>query len=112
MMIDRAVVMLIPKAPFYEWANAVFPGSPMSAEDMDEYSSYLLNDDILPQEPKAALEEIWEWLFEAQLFSICTDDSTWPQELSWKLFTDWFELKFSTVVYDLIDAPIAKEALD
>lgn len=111
MTIDRAVVMLIPKKPFFDWANYVFPDSPMSPEDFDEYSSYLIDDDIIPQEPQVALAEIWEWLFEDQLFGICTDDSTWPHELSWDLFTEWFELKFSSVVYDLIDAPITKEEL-
>ncbi len=107
-MINRAVVMVIPKKPYYDWNKAVFPGlSGMGSKN--EFNSYLVADTILPAEPKKALNKHWEWIFENELFSVCTDEDTWPENRTWKLFNEWFEVRFSTVVMDLVERPIQKE---
>lgn len=107
--INRAVVLLIPKKPFYDWDKAVFPDLSPMGESRDEYNSYLLKDSILPQNAKEALKKEWRWIFENELFGVCTDESTWPQKRTWKMFSEWFDIKFSTVVMDLVDKPISKE---
>jgi hypothetical protein len=76
---------------------------------MDEYNSYLIKDSILPQHPQKALKDEWEWIFENELFGTCTDEDAWPQKRTWKMFNEWFDLKFSTVILDLIEGPIFKE---
>lgn len=105
-MINRSVVLVIPKKPFFDWEKYVFPDQPSIEENLDEYSSYLLSDGILPFEPQKALKPYWKDIFENELFDICIDESTWPQKRTWKLFTEWFDLKFSTVVHDLEGGPI------
>lgn len=58
--INRAVVMVIPKRPFYDWDKAVFPDTTPMEENRDEYNSYLLRDSILPFEPQKALKNDWQ----------------------------------------------------
>ena len=107
--INRAVVMVIPKKPLDDWEKSVFPDS-FSVEDWeDECSAYLLKDSIMPNDPEKALKNDWEWIFENELFGICTNESTWPERRTWKMFMEWFDLKFSTIVLDLVDKPIIKE---
>lgn len=108
-MINRAIVMVIPKQPFYDWDKAVFPDTTPMEENRVEFNSYLLKDSILPIEPQKALKNDWKWILENELFGICTDESTWPEKRTWKLFNQWFELKFSTVILDLVGQPITKE---
>ena len=108
-MVNRAVVLVIPKQPFYDWDKTVFPDTALMEVNRDEYNSYLIKDSILPFEPQKALKNDWQWIFENELFGICTDESTWPEKRTWKLFNEWFELKFSTVILDLVDQPILKE---
>lgn len=106
--INRAVVMVIPKKPYYDWDKAVFPDTE-GLENLEEYNSYLIEDSVLPRDPKKALKKHWEWIFENELFGVCTDEDTWPANRTWKLFGEWFEVKFSTVVLDLVEGSILKE---
>ena len=110
--INRGSVIIIPKQPFYDWANNVFPEDNfvMSAETMKEYKSYLLDEYILEEEKeKKMLEDYWEFIFKDQLFGACMDEMKWPDSVSWKLFTEWFDFHFSSMVIDLEDGSIERE---
>ncbi len=111
-MINRAVLMVIPKRPFFEWEKSVFPDLPSIEEGLDDYNAYLLKDNILPDELKSGLKNQWQWIFENELRGICEDEATWPKNRSWKLFNEWFELKFSSIVLDLVNGPIRKENIE
>jgi len=107
--INRAVVLVIPKKSFYDWAKAVFPDTD-GIGALEEFNSYLIKDDILAQEPKKALRGHWTWIFENELLGACTDEDTWPKNRTWKLFNEWFELRFSSVVLDLLEGPVYRES--
>ena len=109
--INRGSVIIIPKQPFYDWANNVFPEDDliMSAEKTEEHNSYLLQEHQLYKDPKRALKNYWEFIFQDQLLGICTDDSRWPTKITWKLFTEWFDFYFSSMVIDLEDGSIERE---
>ncbi len=110
--INRTVVLVMAKQPFYDWANGVFPDTtPMNAGDEHEHSSYLIDNTLLFHEPKSTLRNYWKAIFMEQLNSMCTDPDTWPK-LSWKLFTQWFDCHFSSMVYDLQDEPLYLEIYD
>ncbi|MFO7703359.1 hypothetical protein [Psychroflexus maritimus] len=106
-MIDRGVVMVIPKPKFYEWEEEVFPGSPTTA-DRNEFTSYLIDDEAYNGDAKQALKKHWKFIFENELFSVCTDDALWPKRRTWKSFNEFFEVKFSTMVFDLLDDGVYK----
>lgn len=110
-IINRGLVIIIPKQPFYDWANQVFPEDDliMSPETTVEHNSYLLKGEMLFDDAKKALKNYWEFIFEDQLFGICTDDTAWPEKLTWKLFTEWFSFHFSSLVIDLENGGILKE---
>lgn len=108
-MIDRVVVMIIPKPKFYEWEEKVFPGTPTTA-DRKEFTSYLIEEETYLGDAKQALKKHWKYIFENELFGVCTDDAMWPKRLTWKMFTDFFEVKFSTMVFDLLDDAVYKES--
>ncbi|HCS21242.1 MAG TPA: hypothetical protein DIW47_11895 [Bacteroidetes bacterium] len=104
--INRTVILVIPKKLFYEWEKAVFPDMKSIEESASEYSSYLIESGVFPEEPKAVLEEDWQWIFENELFGICIDEEFWPQKRSWTMFTEWFDIKFCTHVIDLLEGPV------
>ena len=107
--INRSVLMVIPKQPFYDWSNALFPDLPQTnAGDRDEHNSYLLEDELFLDDPKKELKKYWKNIFLNELFGQCTDESTFPT-LSWKLFTQWFNFHRSSIVTDLSDEPLYTE---
>jgi len=107
-IIDRAIVLVIPKEPYYDWDKEVFPDTEGISE-LKEFNSYLIEESISADNPKKSLKKYWEYIFENELFNICTDEEAWPKNRTWNLFNEWFELKFSTVVTDLLNYPISKE---
>lgn len=104
-MINRNAVLIIPKQPFFDWANAVFPEDPTTADHYSEYNTYLIAEESFQGNAKEALDGYWEYIFESELFDISTEDKDWPEELTWELFTTFFNVHFSSVVTDLEDNP-------
>ena len=110
--INRTVVMVVAKQPFFDWANAVFPGTtPIQPEHMIEHFSFLIDNELLLDNPKDTLRKYWKAIFAQLLNGACTDPDTWPK-LSWKLFTLWFDCHFSSMVFDLQDEPLYLESYD
>ncbi|MGD1847880.1 MAG: hypothetical protein ACFB10_21000 [Salibacteraceae bacterium] len=101
-------MIVIPKQPYFDWDKAVFPEA-TPIQEMMEYNSYLLPEVELSFDPQKVMKKDWPWIFENELFSICTDESTWPEKRTWELFNEWFELQFSTLVLDLGHGPIVRE---
>lgn len=101
--INRSVVMVIPKQPFYDWFNAVFPGlKPTMAKNVKEHFSYLLPEDLDFYDMKKALKNHWKEIFIDLCYGQCTDTSTWP-DLSDTLFYKWFSCYGSSLVQDITD---------
>ncbi len=104
--INRSLILIVPKQPFYDWSNALFPDLELKqASEERDYNSYLLEDELFLDNPKKELTKYWKAIFLNQLFGQCTDESTYPK-LTWKLFTEWFDFYKSSIVSDLTDQPI------
>jgi len=107
--INRSVLLVIPKQPFYDWSNALFPDSkPTLITEINEYNSYLLEDEIFIDNPKRELKKYWKKIFINELYGQCMSDSAYP-ELTWKRFTEWFDFHRSAVVSDLTDELLYRE---
>lgn len=101
--------MVVPKKPFYDWLQSIDPEESYPMDSVLEYNSYLLEDTIMANEPKKVLNKHWKWIFENELFGHYIYEEMWPPKRTWKMFTEWFDLKFSTIVLDLIEKPLKKE---
>ena len=100
---NRSVVMLIPQEPFWAWLNQL-PDTDLedlSLEDLqDDPNAYLIDacDDM-----ETAWDEIisrLDELFSAELADWCEDPEFWP-DINPEIFTEWFEVRISTIVADL-----------
>lgn len=86
--INRSVLLVKPKQPFYNWSNALSPGLPKTnANDLNEYNSYLLEDELFLDDPKTELKTYWIFVFLNELIGQWTDENDYPK-LSWKLFIE------------------------
>lgn len=104
--INRSVLLVVPKQPFYDWSNALTPDLPeINADHIDEYNSYLLKDELFLNDPKTELKTYWKNIFLNELFGHCIDETYYPK-VSWKLFTEWFSFYRSSVVTDLTNKPL------
>ena len=107
--INRGVLLIVPRQPFYDWSNALTPDAkPINPSDVNDYNSYLLEDELFLNDPKKELKKYWKPIFMEELYGQWTDESTYPK-LSWNLFTEWFDFYRSSMVRDLTDEPLYTE---
>ena len=101
--INRSVLLVVPKQPFYDWSKALTPElPPTNAGEEHDHNSYLLEDELFMDNPKKELHNYWEGIFLNELFGQWTDEDAYPK-LSWQLFTEWFDFYRSSIVTDLSD---------
>jgi len=114
--INRSLIVLKPKQPFLDWARALDDESKgLTLESMcDDSTVYLVPEIWQDSDRQAVLEWCYDILFDEQLEGWWTDDAAWPKERDLKMFLDWFEVEFHSLVIDVCDEPIriAEDELD
>jgi hypothetical protein len=106
-MINRAALLLTYKKPAFRWVNAPKPGDPNP--ELPEES---VNTDrtvyLIPEDAAASSVELEKWLqknysmiFENELFEWYVDETLWPENRSYAVFKEWFEVECHTVIEDL-----------
>jgi hypothetical protein len=114
-VVNRSLMLIIFRQPYVDWANQLPDRSesehdePHTIESINQEPTACLVPEIFDDdELEAFLERMWVPLFEKELASWCTDEKLWPKKRSFKMFTEWFEISFSSMVFDLW----SKEPLD
>ncbi len=106
--VDRAVLVLKPKAPFLAWARSVDEEATeisMEALSLDS-TAYLVPDFESDAERAHLIENFFVELFEEQLDSWHADQEKWPVERGLEMFHEWFEPQFHSVVLDVMEARV------
>lgn len=101
--INRSAIIIKPLQPFMDWCSNLYP------EDMDGVTTtrtYLISEDI--ENVDSWLEKKFDKLFKFELESWHTNKKEWPQKRNYKMFTEWFQIDISTMVYDFEINPIQK----
>jgi hypothetical protein len=106
--IDRSLIILRPKQPFLDWARSLDDESKdITLESLNEDSTaYLIPEIWQDSDQEEFLKTCYDILLEEQLEGWWTDEAAWPQQRDLKMFLDWFEVEFHSLVFDLCDGPI------
>mgnify|MGYP006272944449 CR=1 FL=1 len=108
-MVNRTALLLRYQEPAIQWINEADP-----VEDADvftrkmvnmEKTVYLISDDDGEYEDRqqAWIKQNFRNLFESELEGWYTDPDLWPQPLTLKLFREWFDTEFHSVIIDTVD---------
>lgn len=115
--LNRGSVTLKPKQPVLDWLNSVDRTlgvrDNMKFDPLDEHGDTFL----VPGEPKiesrqdavAWVEKNWKDFFEFELGQWILDDTLWPQKPTLKLFREWFDIEYRSMVWDLGPDPLRHE---
>ena len=106
--INRSLIILKPKQPFLDWARTLDDESEeLTLADLaDDSTVYLVPEIWQDSDEQEMLEPYCDILFEEQLAGWWTDEAAWPQPRGLKMFLDWFEVEFHSLVIDLCAEPI------
>ncbi|MDA8095482.1 MAG: hypothetical protein M0T84_16560 [Betaproteobacteria bacterium] len=103
--IDRGMALIKPKQAFLDWLKAL-PGSELdiTLEQLrGDCTSVLLPLFSELEEALAAIDEIYDEIFEMELSSWSDEESLWPSERTVQLFWEWFDVELHSLVVDAME---------
>lgn len=112
---NRAVAVVIPKAPFVDWINSVDPepGMALTLEQVGEDANVFLAP-VSGADPQAAamrwIQKHWQIIFECMLEDWYIDEHLWPRGRTLKMFKQWCEVRIHAMVLDCTAEPIDYDA--
>lgn len=106
-VVNRCAVGVLAREPLRQWVQQIDP----DGQDAfgHEPTLYLIPEFDTDQEGEKVLKECYSWIFEQELYSWCTDVSCWPQQRSFELFQQWFEVTSYPLVEDLVGNELRNE---
>jgi hypothetical protein len=107
-MLNRAVLIVRPKQPYIDWA-AGLDDSGLVPDAEDEQTVYLIPSYEDDDEAWEIVEEVYETVFENELYDWHTDESAWPQDRDFAMFQEWFDIELHSVVEDLCDDELLED---
>lgn len=99
-MINRGVLIVRPKQPYIDWA-AKLDDSGLVPNREDEQTVYLIPEFEDCADAQEILEGVYDEVFERELEGWHTDESAWPQNRTFAMFKEWFDIELHSVVEDL-----------
>lgn len=106
-MLNRSLVIVKVKEPFQKWLQALPEPFDATLEVLNQDPScYLLPQYEDDSEREHLMGQIFDYIFEEQLYSYWTQESDWPSIRDLETFKQWFSLEFSSLVEDLVDLPL------
>ena len=111
-MINRAAIILKYKLPAVQWINEADPynadpGILLESVNVDR-RVYLIKDEYAdrPETIEQWIKMNYEALFEKELQCWYADENLWPKKRDLKLFREWFDIDYHTVIEDTVGLSI------
>lgn len=108
-IIDRDVLIIRAKRLFMDWVQSTPDGDQISDEVLSQTNVYLMPELDKPSTWEKFLKMNFHLIFEDQLGGWYTDESLWPQNRTYKMFLEWFDVTYTDIVQDLVEGPIIKD---
>ena len=109
-MLNRCVVIIRPREPFFQWLRSLPDPLELSPEDYDDDSTaYLLPDFEDDEGKEEILAHFHDLLFAEILGGWWTVEANWPKNRNLEIFKEWFTCEFHSLVIDLVADPLISE---
>lgn len=105
--INRSAISVNPTPAFYAWLKTVEKEAAEKASDT-EALVYLVEEFFSEDELKAWTKKNFRKIFQQELYVRLEEETERPKKLTYKLFEEWFSLRFHTTAFDLEDYPVDK----
>ena len=103
--INRKAIIIKPKQPFLDWYCSLYPENDLE-EEVEEPNIYLITEAI--SDVEKWLRKKFDKFFTLELADCEENKKKWPQRRNYKMFTLWFRVEISEMVYDLEKKPVLK----
>ncbi len=117
-LLNRSAITLLAKAPFAAWIASLPADEAHQAEHYTlemlrkEGNIYLIDEVDEESDFTGALQSSWKRMFENELAAWDEFADNWPTPLSFELFSDWFEVCYQIMAFDMSDDALLVASLD
>lgn len=103
--INRSAINIQLQHPFLDWLHRADPTSEeITLQSLQiEPTIYLLPETTSKDDADSLLRRCFDEIFTEQLNSWCRDITIWPSKRTFKMFRQWFEWSYHSMIYDLSD---------
>lgn len=109
--INRNAIVLKPKLTFLDWIRTL-PGevTDVSLEDLrEDCNVYLVPEGNDNEQAVRYFQKRCREVFTEELEGWDNEESTWPDDLGWRTFKQWFDIEVHSMIMDLPDEMIERE---
>jgi hypothetical protein len=109
--VNRSVLVVRPRQPYLDWVHSLDEeGKKFTLDDLQRDCTALLVPSVESDDHQDEIvAEIYEEVFEHELWSWMQDPAVWPRKRDLATFQAWFELEFCSVAMDVVGEPIELE---
>ena len=109
-MLNRGVMIVSAKEPLVQWLKSLPDPCDMTLEEINtDCTAYLVPGFECEQEREKFLKKCFGTVFENELAEWWTHEEDWPQKRDLRTFRKWFDLRYCSVVEDLVDDVLVDE---
>jgi hypothetical protein len=109
-LLNRSLLIVRPRRPFLDWCRKLDGSDGVTLEELrEEPTGYLLSEYEDEDDREPVLAHFWDLVFEHELMAWSDDEALWPRERTFAIFQQWFEVEMSSLVIDIVDAPLLSE---
>ncbi|HLO99447.1 MAG TPA: hypothetical protein VK171_12700 [Fimbriimonas sp.] len=101
-MVNRAAFIVKPAQPYIDWATSV-DDSGLIPDPNAECTVYLVPEVSDEDHLEEIVEQIYEYVFDRELYCWHTEEAAWPQNRTLPMFKEWFTYQVHSVIVDLTD---------
>jgi hypothetical protein len=116
--LNRGLVVLRYKQPYVDWVKTAGEAPieitlEQANEDGDAFLLPTYESQIDPvdgtEDAVKWIEKRWRMIFEHVLESWIIDEAEWPKKRSLKMFREWFDIEYKSIVWDMSSEPLIIE---
>jgi len=106
--INRTVAIIKPKKPYIKWANSLPDTDREYADEVfqKDQRALLIPEHDTQKEDKTYIDTMWKEIFEEELEGWSTNKAWWPKNRTKKMFCQWFDVEFHSMVIDTVNETI------
>ena len=93
------VIIFKGKQPYYDWSNS-FDDDVFMKPSIDDGLTLMVSDDLGEEGAVRFVKKNYPQIFEELLFAMYTTEDRWPQNRTFKLFEEWVDWQYCSLVRD------------